>query len=349
MSFRHVSRILPTLLLALPFAWAALSPSPARAEEPIRLRYANFPAASTFPCVQMEKWADEVEARTGGKVAIETFPGGTLLDARSILRGVARGQADIGCVSMSYHPGSFPFFDVFGLPLGFSNARDAGEAAFAMYLKHQPRELAPYKVLLMFACAPSQIMSTQPVSTLDDLKGLPLRASGSLSDVIETLGGQASSMPMSETPEALQKGMVKGVFSSWDTLKDLNYAESCRYGLEIDSSVYPFVVVMNKKAWERLPDDVKAVFDGYAMEHCRFTGDYVDDWGRQALKWAEETYNFKLAKLSGEEKARAAEQCAPLLEAWKKKVSAELGMDGDAVLGEIFALRDELKAARSTK
>lgn len=346
MFFFRLSRLLP-LVLALPFMCAALSSSPARAEDPIRLRYANFPAAATFPCVQMEKWADEVENRTGGKVAIETFPGGTLLDARSILRGVARGQADIGCVSLSYHPGSFPFFDVFGLPLGFSSARDAGEAAFIMYLKHQPRELAPYKVLLMFACAPSQIMSTQAVASLEDLKSLPLRASGSLSDVIEALGGQALSMPMSETPEALQKGMVKGVFSSWDTLKDLNYAENCRYGLEIDSSVYPFVVVMNKKAWDRLPDDVKAVFDGYAMEHCRFTGDYVDDWGRQALKWAEETYDFRLVKLSDAEKARAAEQCAPLLDAWKKKVAAELGMDGDAVLNEIFALRDQLKAARS--
>ena len=30
----------------------------------IKLRYANFPPAPTFPCIQMERWAREVEKRT---------------------------------------------------------------------------------------------------------------------------------------------------------------------------------------------------------------------------------------------------------------------------------------------
>jgi TRAP-type C4-dicarboxylate transport system substrate-binding protein len=54
-----------------------LLPAPARAQ--IKLTYANFPPAPTFPCVQMEEWKKEVEKRTGGKVAIQTFPGSTLL------------------------------------------------------------------------------------------------------------------------------------------------------------------------------------------------------------------------------------------------------------------------------
>ncbi len=43
----------------------------------IKLTYANFPPAPTFPCVQMERWKTEVEKRTNGAVAIQTFPGGT--------------------------------------------------------------------------------------------------------------------------------------------------------------------------------------------------------------------------------------------------------------------------------
>ena len=41
---------------------------------PIKLSYANFPPAPTFPCVQMERWKTEVEKRTAGKVAINTYP-----------------------------------------------------------------------------------------------------------------------------------------------------------------------------------------------------------------------------------------------------------------------------------
>jgi len=334
-------------LLSLTLLASALSVLPALSAQTdgVRLRYANFPPASTFPCVQMEHWAKVVTERTGGKLAIETYPGGTLLDARSILRGVARGQADIGCISLAYHPGSFPLFNLFGLPLGFESATDASAVLWKIFTKYQPKELQNYKVLTMFTCAPSQVMSIQPVASLEDMNKLTLRASGSLSDVLEALGGQAVSIPMSETPEALQKGVVKGVFSSWDTLKDLNYAERCRYGLTVNGPVYPFVVVMNRKTWDSLPADVRETLDGYAAEHALWTGDYVDDWGRQAVAWSEETYGFELKELPEQDKASLASMVEPLLEQWKQE-AAKHGIDGQAVLDDIYALRDARKANR---
>lgn len=326
MVFRCVS-----LCLAVCLVLAAL---PVRAAEVIRLNYANFPPASTFPCQQMEKWAEEMQKRTNGKVEIATFPGGTLLDARSMLRGVAQGQADIGCISLAYHAGSFPFFNLFGLPLGFDSGTAASKALWEAYKKYQPKELEKYKVLLMFASAPSQIMSTQPVTSLADMGGLTLRASGSLSDVLEAMGGKAVSIPMSETPEALQKGMVKGVFSSWDTLKDLNYAERCRYGLTVNGPVYPFVVVMNRKVWDKLPADVREAMDGYAAEHVAWTGAYVDDWGKQALDWSAATHGFALAAMSQADQQAMRARMAPLLENWKNDMK-KIGVDGQAVLDDI--------------
>ena len=41
-------------------------------EEVIELSYANFPPPETFPCVQMERWKEEVEKRTNGRVRIKT-------------------------------------------------------------------------------------------------------------------------------------------------------------------------------------------------------------------------------------------------------------------------------------
>ena len=60
------------------------------------LTYANFPPAQTFPCVQMERWKTEVEKRTGGAIAVQTFPGSTLLGAKNMLRGVQKiGRAHV--------------------------------------------------------------------------------------------------------------------------------------------------------------------------------------------------------------------------------------------------------------
>ena len=75
----------------------------ARAERTsITLTYAFFAPGRTFPGKQMEHWASELEARTGGQVEVQTFPGGTLLPAREMYDGVLRGVADIGLGGLSF-------------------------------------------------------------------------------------------------------------------------------------------------------------------------------------------------------------------------------------------------------
>ena len=182
---------------------------------PIKLSYANFPPAPTFPCVQMERWKKVVEERTGGKVSINTYPGGTLLGAKNMMDGVVAGQADIGCLCMAYQPGRFIVTNATALPLGFPNATSASLALWALYNKYTPAEFKKVKVLTMFTCAPANIYSKKRVANLEDLKGLELRSSGGVAQVLKALGATPVGMPQSATPEALQKGVVKGAASSW--------------------------------------------------------------------------------------------------------------------------------------
>ena len=333
---RNIARCCAALLCVLLFpAWNG----PALATE-TTLRFANFPAAATFPCVSMERWAEELGKRTGGAVGIETFPGGTLLEAKNMVRGVMQGQADIGCISLAYHPGAYPFMSVFELPLGFASAEQASLAMWRVAGRHDPAELGKIKVIALFSSAPSQIMSTKPLSGPEALAGLILRASGVLSDVAETFGASPVSMPQSDTPEALQKGVVQGVFSSFDVLKDYNFAESCRYGMVVDGPVYPFMFFMSRKKWDALPEDVQKAIMDLAEEHSVWTGRYVDGHGREAVRWSEETYGYSLLELDDTQKKALREKAAPVIDAWKKR-SAGKGVDAEALLDEVL----EVKAA----
>ncbi len=313
------------------------------------LRYANFPPASTFPSKQMDAWITAIQERTAalpeGKLEVQTFPGGTLLDVKAMLRGVARGQADIGCMSMLYYPGSFPLFELFGLPLGFSSAAEASYVAWEVFKAHKPKELARYKVLSIFTSAPSQIMSSKPVQKLADLKNIPLRASGAISDALEAMGGSVVSIPMSETPEALQKGVVDGVCSSWDTLYDMNYAERCAFGLTVNMPVYPFAVIMNKDSWEALPEATRKIIEDYADSHVQFTGDLVDAAGKKALEWAQKEHNFALATLSAQEQSQIQSVTAPLIDAWKERAQ-DKGLNAQAILDDIEKFRAQFKVTQ---
>ena len=305
---------------------------------PIKLSYANFPPAPTFPCVQMERWKAEVEKRTGGKVVIDTYPGGTLLDAKNMMDGVIAGQADIGCLCMAYQPGRFIITNALGLPLGIADARIGSLILWELHQKYPSDEaFKPVKVLTMFVSAPSNIMSKKPIRTLDDVKGQNLRASGSAGDVLKAWGANMIGMPMSDTPEALQKGVIQGLFSSLEVLKDFKYAESCRYVTMVDTSMYPFAVVMNLDSWNALPDDVKKAMDDLRAEQAEWTGKYMDDHVKESVDWSKETYQLEVIQLPPEERTKWDVLLAPITAQWIADAKAK-GFPAEQIVEDIKAL-----------
>lgn len=316
----------------------AIAPQNAGAQATIVLKYANFPPAPTFPCVQMERWAKEVEKRTAGKVKVQTFPGGTLLPAKNIFDGVVSGMADIGNFAMSYQPGRFPISEAIDLPVGFSSAKAASLALLDLVEKYNAKEFEKVKILTMFTCPPANIMTKTPVKSLKDLKGLELRVGGTQADIIKNLGGTPVAMPQSDTPEAIQKGVVKGHVSSMEVLKDFNYAAYTPNVTIANLWVVTFAVVMNKAKWDSLPADVKKLFDDMKREQAEWTGKYVDDHVQESLAWSKEKYNLQIHELSAADKAEIPKLLNPIISAYVKKVNA-LGLPGDQILKDVYSLK----------
>jgi TRAP-type C4-dicarboxylate transport system substrate-binding protein len=326
-------RVAIGLAMAIGLA-SVLAPAVPAAE--ITLSYANFPPAPTFPCVQMERWKTEVEKRTAGKVAVNTFPGGTLLGAKEMMDGVIAGQADIGCLCMAYQPGRFVVTNATGLPLGIPDARTGSLALLDLYSKYKPEEFAKVKVLALFTTAQSNIMSKVPVRSLEDLQGLSLRGSGPAAQVLGALGANPVGMPMSDTPEALQKGVIKGLLSSLEVLKDFKYAETCRYVTRIDTVIYPFAVVMNQARWNSLPPDVKQVMEDLVAEQSEWTGVYMDNHVKESVDWSRETYQVEVIFLDAAEKARWDERLKPMTDKWIAEARAK-GLPAEEILADIRA------------
>ncbi len=312
------------------------APVPAQAKK-VSLNYANFPPAPTFPCVQMERWKTEIEKRTDGAVQINTFPGGTLLGAKDMMDGVINGQADIGCICMAYQPGRFTVTNATSLPLDIPDAKTGSLVLLDLYNKYQPDAFDKVKVLTMFVTAPANIMSKEPVAELSDLKGLDLRASGGAAQILKAWGANQVGMPMSDTPEALQKGVVKGLFSSLEVMKDLKFAEICKYITITDTVIYPFAVIMNKSAWNKLPDPVKGVMNGMIEEQAAWTGNYMDNHVQDAIEWSKQEHQVKVITLTPGKKADWNKKLAPITENWVK-AAKEKGLPGDQIVQDIKEL-----------
>ena len=142
---------------------------------------------------------------------------------------------------------------------------------------------------------------------------------------------------MPATVEALQKGVVKGLYSSLEVMKDFKFAESCKFVTVTDTVIYPFAVVMNQAKWDALPDDVKKVFDDLRVEQSGWTGDYMDDHVKTAMEWAVKDQGVEVIKLSAAEKAAWDAKLEPLTSKWIADAK-EKGLPAEQIVADIKAL-----------
>ncbi len=331
---------LVALLIVVGFfcGFTALSPGVAHSQTPIHLNYANFPPEGTFPCVQMDRWAKEVEKRTNGKVKVHTFPGGTLVSAKNMFDGVQSGIADIGNFAMSYQPGRFLVSEAISLPVGFPSSKVASMALYDLIEKYNPKEFDTVKIIALFTSPPSSFMTKTPVRTLKDLKGMEVRVSGTLADAVQALGATPVAMPQSDTPEAIQKGVVKGIVSSIEVLKDFNFAAYCPYTTIVNIALTDFAVVMNKTKWNSLPPDVKKIFDDMRREQSEWTAKYVDDHVTEAVAWSKQKYNHQVIQLPASDMAEIPKLMKPIVDEYIKRAKAE-GLPSAEIVKDVYSLK----------
>lgn len=296
-------------------------------QDTIELSYAFFAPDNTFPAVQMKKWTEELEKRTDGKVKVTLFFGGTLLSADNMFNGVANGTADIGLTSTTYEPGRFPLLEIAGLPSGYPNSEVASQVIHDLITEYPPEALADFKLITAFATEPSFIQSIDPISNSKELAGKQLRISGGLTPVMEALGAAPVGMSQAEVPEALQTSIIEGNVSSREVLQDLKLAEYVKYVTDYPLTVTTFVAVMNKDKWDQLPEDVQKVIDELNREMTVFTGKYLDDHVKEAMKWSQEEEGLEVVSLSEAEKKKWDESLAEIQDNAAKAVDSK-GLPG---------------------
>ncbi|MHB8763080.1 MAG: TRAP transporter substrate-binding protein [Deferrisomatales bacterium] len=318
--------------LAVLASVAAFGGSPASAA-PATLTYSNFFPPTHVHSKLAEAWCQEVEKRSGGQVAIQYFPGQTLTKADQIYDGVVNGISDIGYSLFAYTRGRFPVMEVVDLPLGYPSGKTATAVINEVFREMKPKELDDVKVLYLHAHGPGLVNSrTKPIRTMDDLKGLKFRATGFSAKMVQALGGTPVAMPMPETYQSLQKGVVDGATYPYEASKGFRLAEVTKFTTENYSMAYTsgFFVVMNKAKWEALPPAVQKAMEEVSAEWTGKTGEVWDEIDKEGKEFFLQQGGQSVS-LSGEEAARWKTAVQPIQDEYLAAAAAK-GVDGKKAL-----------------
>ena len=313
-----------TLLLSL-FVLVFAAYSPATGAEVIKLKAANYLPTTHKMSLLTERFCQEIKKRTNGRVEITYYPGGTLLTPVKMYNGVVQGVADIGVSHIAYTRGRFPVTEVFDLPMGFSSGWVATQVSTDFHNKFKPKEWDNTHLLYINASGPIILQTvSKPVKTLEDLKGLKIRATGQMTDIAKALGAVPMPLEMPDVYEALRRHVIDGILVDLSTLKYWRFAELNKYvtaSWRLGTG-FTFYCVMNKDKWNALPADIKKIFDEVALE--------AKDW--QAALWNEmdiegrdyfKTMGGQLIPLSDAEANKWIKAVEPVILDYKKSMASK--------------------------
>ncbi|MGR3321867.1 MAG: TRAP transporter substrate-binding protein [Pseudooceanicola sp.] len=324
-------------------AVAAILGTSAMAQE-VTLRLHQFlPAQAAVPTQILDVWADKIEADSDGRIKIERYPS-MQLGGRppELVDQVIDGVADIIWTVTGYTPGRFPRSEAFEMPFIMTNGEDTSRAYWQYVEKNMlDQDFAELKMLGVWVHGPGLIHSKDPITEVEDLNGVKLRAPTRVTNKMFTdMGATTVGMPVPAVPEALSKGVIDATVIPWEVTTALKVSELVEnHTVWPDNSLYTttFIYAMNKDKYESLPEDLQKVIDDNSLEEfSAFAGRVMQAADQQGYDFAKERGN-NIIELSPEQVQSWKDAAAPI-EGWWIEEMDKAGIDGQALLDEAKAL-----------
>lgn len=299
----------------------------------------NFSVASFLPLedhqnVTIRKAFSKIEEISKGEIKFTYYPSQTLVSAVEAFEGTVKGRCDIfnGALPV-YTPGRFPLSLVAELPPNIPDAEIASNLYWEFYKQQKliQDEWKEVKVLATQVQVTHDIHTAKkPIHTMADLKGLRIRCTSMGKPMIEAWGGIPVGMPMSEAYVALQKGIVDGIQTNWGQLKSNKLSDVVKFHTRVGSYAAIFFIIMNRDAYNSLPENMKTVFDDLGNSLPTEFGQSWNSDEAQGIDWTMAQGGHKMITLTPEERAEWVEKAKTAsVENWlgelKKKGLEELG------------------------
>jgi TRAP-type C4-dicarboxylate transport system substrate-binding protein len=297
--------------------------------QPVELKLATFgPPQSYFYVEVLIPFLEAVNRDSQGTVNIKYFGGGVLGNAGNMYDSVLTGAADIGWALLGSVPGKFVKASVVELPFGYNSGEIGAIALWRLYDKGLiASDFDQVKLFGLTAWPGAEVQSkSKKVQTLEDMKGLKLRAQGKWqAATVNAFGATPVSVPVDEVYQALDRGVIDGTWSSLVLTGQFRVDEIAHYFLEAPLNGGGGMLIMKKESYDALPAAAKAAFEKHSGEvMSRALGKSNDgEVVRVRAQLAALAAKGKVEapySLSPEESARWKKAAEPVAEAWAKAV-----------------------------
>ncbi len=183
-----------------------------------------------------------IEERTGGTLSAEVYYG-SLLNLKQSLTGLRDGIADAAMLVPGYHPAELPQTNlIIDLAMLGKNATVLS-AAVSEYIFTCPECLAEAKAngsvfVAMTANAPYMLLTIEPMTTVESLRGKKIRSFSAFGRWVEYVGGIKMSLSANDIYDALSRGALDANLHPATELYNLNFGDVAKYVTRLPLGTY---------------------------------------------------------------------------------------------------------------
>lgn len=309
-------------MVALSIAFALfVVAGPAVAQAPTEWRYFTYFPPNDKPAQLTKAFADDVTKATGGKLKLTVFAAGELpYKAPDVVRVVSTNQVQMGDVAVGFASGDMPDLNVLALPFLCTSYDQFDRAlpAVATVADDQLMKKFGLVVGMHWTMPPQNFWLNRPVTKLDELKGMKVRAwNPEQVEMMKLLGGSAISITSAEVIPALERKVIDGAITSALSANDWKAFEIVRTGYMVNMTMGHQVMLVNAAELAKLSPDVRAILMAKMKEYgpkYRKVSEEGDVEARKNLVANKVT----LVDPTADDRKRAQAIMRPMWDAWAK-------------------------------
>jgi tripartite ATP-independent transporter DctP family solute receptor len=291
----------------------------------------------------VKKFADVVAAKSGGKIKVKLFAGGSLGNDLTMISALQGGTQEMTVPDTSTLVGQIKDFGVINFPFLFNNEAEADAVLDGPFGEKLLAKL-PEKGLVGLGFWENGFRQTtnsrRAITKVEDYSGLKLRVMQNplFIETFNTLGANAVPMAFTELFSALETKTVDGQENPVPTIKASKFNEVQKY-LTLTRHTYSvWVLLMSKKTWDGLNADEQKLIKAAAIEARDFERKTIRAAGSAALDDLKKA-GMQVNELPAAEVAKLREKAQPIIAKYTKEF-------GEPVANELFS---ELKRIRAKK
>lgn len=222
--------------------------------------------------VAIQHMGEKLKEATNGKLEIKVYSGGVLGDETKSFQQLQLGAIDMVRTSMSIVSTVIPDVNVFNLPYVFNDVEHMHRVLDGDIGQELANKINNSKAKVVFLgwmdSGIRNLITTEPVRSFDDLKGVKIRVQGNpvAIESLNAMGANAVSMGTGEVFSAMQTGVIDGAENNEPTFVSQNYAAAAKFYPLSKHFMIPEAFLYSKVKWDKLTKDEQALILKLAKE-----------------------------------------------------------------------------------